>query len=152
MIWNNWLVTNKNISFLWCLFTNFWLLCKDKILKLKLIFLIVIWHLSLIYCEYLIAWPIKTQLLVNNLGEKFKTSRQQKVVKHANILTVQSMSVTAMIYHYWFLILVFKRCLFYNIPIFFLTQFMISLYYLDLPTEKLWRVFHFKMRLRTFLQ
>lgn len=152
MIWNNWLVTNKNISFLWCLFTNFWLLCKDKILKLKLIFLIVIWHLSLIYCEYLIAWPIKTQLLVNNLGEKFKTSRQQKVVTHANMVTVQSLSVTAMIYHYWFIILVFKRCLFYNIPIFFLTQFMISLYYLDLPTEKLWRVFHFKMRLRTFLQ
>lgn len=152
MIWNNWLVTNKNVSFLWCLFTNFWLLCKDKILKLKLIFLIVIWHLSLIYCEYLIAWPIKTQLLVNNLGEKFKTSRQQKVVKHANMVTVQSLSVTAMIYHYWFIILVFKRCLFYNIPIFFLTQFMISLYYLDLPTEKLWRVFHFKMKLRTFLQ
>lgn len=152
MIWNNWLVTNKNISFLWCLFTNFWLLCKDKILKLKLIFLIVIWHLSLIYCEYLIAWPIKTQLLVNNLGEKFKTSRQQKVVTHANMVTVQSLSVTAMIYHYWFIILVFKRCLFYNIPIFFLTQFMISLYYLDWPTEKLWRVFHFKMRLRTFLQ
>lgn len=152
MIWNNWLVTNKNVSFLWCLFTNFWLLCKDKILKLKLIFLIVIWHLSLIYCEYLIAWPIKTQLLVNNLGEKFKTSRQQKVVKHANIVTEQSLSVTAMIYHYWFIILVFKRCLFYNIPIFFLTQFMISLYYLDLPTEKLWRVFHFKMKLRTFLQ
>lgn len=152
MIWNNWLVTNKKVSFLWCLFTNFWLLCKDKILKLKLIFLIVIWHLSLTYCEYLIAWPIKTQLLVNNLGEKFKTSRQQKVVTHANMVTVQSLSVTAMIYHYWFIILVFKRCLFYNIPIFFLTQFMISLYYLDLPTEKLWRVFHFKMRLRTFLQ